>query len=63
MMFVHPRFDDYEEERVLVVECQPSQSPVYLKDGNAERFYIRTGASTSDLSPSSMATYIKQRFS
>lgn len=62
MMFVHPRFDDFEDERVLVVQCQPSQSPVYVKDGSVEHFYIRTGASTTDLAASLMATYIKQRF-
>lgn len=62
MMFIHPRFDDFEDERVLVVQCQPSQTPVYVKDGTGERFYIRTGASTTDLVASLMATYIKQRF-
>ena len=62
MMFVHPHFEDFEDKRVLVVECQPSQSPVYVKDGNGERFYIRTGPSTTDLTASLMAPYIKQRF-
>jgi len=62
MMFVHPRFEDYNGGRVLVVECRPSRSPVYLKDGDSERFYIRTGPSTSELQPRQIVAYIAQRF-
>lgn len=49
MLYVHPRFEDYQEERVLVVECQRSKSPVFVRDGNVERFYVRTGAATTEL--------------
>jgi hypothetical protein len=62
MMFVHPRFEDYKGGRVLVVECKPSRSPVYLKEGDSERFYIRTGPSTCELKPSQIVAYIAQRF-
>jgi predicted HTH transcriptional regulator len=62
MMFIHPRFDDFQDVRVLVVECKPSQTPVYVKDGNSEHFYIRAGASTVNLTASQMAPYLKQRF-
>lgn len=62
MMYITPHFDDYEEERALVVVCQPSRSPVYLKEGNLEKFYVRTGASTSELLGQSMQEYIRQRF-
>jgi len=61
-MYVHPRFEDYRGHRVLAVECQPARSPVYVKDGNTERFYIRSGASTTELSMSQVQEYIKQRF-
>ena len=61
-MYLHPRFEDYEDTRVMAVECLPSKAPVYVKDGNTERFYIRTGASTTELVPSQMTEYIKQRF-
>ena len=61
-MYVHPRFEDYRGSRVLAVECWPARSPVYVKDGNTERFYIRAGASTSELSVSQVQGYIKQRF-
>ena len=62
MLYVHPRFEDYQDERVLVVECQPSKSPVFVKDGNVERFYIRTGAATTELTASQIQQFIKQRF-
>ena len=61
-MYVHPRFEDYREHRVLAVECWPARSPVYVKDGNTEHFYIRAGASTSELPVSQVQDYIKQRF-
>jgi predicted HTH transcriptional regulator len=62
MLYVSPRFDDYQDARVMVVDCQPSQAPVYVKDGNSERFYVRTGAATTELSPSQTQQFIKQRF-
>jgi predicted HTH transcriptional regulator len=62
MLYVHPRFEDYQDERVLVVECQPSKSPVFVKDGNLERFYIRTGAATTELTASEIQQFAKQRF-
>jgi len=63
MLYVHPRFEDYQEERVLVVECQPSRSAVFVKDGNVERFYVRTGAATTELTASQIQQFTKQRFS
>ncbi len=62
MLHIEPRFDSLNGSRVLVVECSPSNIPVYLKDGNTEQFYTRTGAATSELSASQMQDYIKQRF-
>lgn len=62
MLYVHPRFEDYQDERVLVVECQRAKSPIFVKDGNVERFYIRTGAATTELSASQIQQFTKQRF-
>ncbi|MDK1032572.1 MAG: ATP-binding protein [Planctomycetia bacterium] len=61
-MYIHPRFDDYEDVRALVVECKKGKTAVFVKDGNAERFYIRTGTSTAELSGSQTQEYIKHRF-
>lgn len=61
-MYVHPHFADYKGFRVLTVECWAAKSPVYVKDGDVERFFIRSGASTSELTLSQAQAYIKQRF-
>lgn len=62
MMYIHPRFEDYHGVRVLVVECAPAKSPVYLRDGHTEQFFIRAGPSSAELKPSEIQAYIKQRF-
>lgn len=62
MIYVHTHFDDYEDKRVMRIDCQPSKAPIYMKDSNTERFYVRTGPSTTELLPSQIQDYIKQRF-
>ena len=61
--YMHPNFDDYEDGRVLSVRCDKARSPVYVTDGNEERFYVRTGPSTTQLTTSVALEYISQRFS
>lgn len=63
MTNMHVHFEDYEGSRVMVVRCSRSATPVYTKDGDTEKFYIRTGPSTAELQPSQIQTYIQQRFS
>jgi hypothetical protein len=63
MTTLHVHFDDYEGYRVMVVKCRKALKPVFVKDGDTERFYIRTGPSTTELTPSQTQDYIKQRFS
>jgi hypothetical protein len=60
---VHPRFDDYEGVRVLRVECARSRLPVFVKDGQAERFFVRYGPSTQELTGASAQAFIASRFS
>lgn len=62
MIYVHPRFDDYHEARVMVMECTPGRSPVFVKDGQIERFYVRTGAATTELSGRQTQEFISKRF-
>lgn len=62
MMNIHPRFEDYNGQRTLVVDCWKSKIPVFVKDGTEQRFYIRTGTSTSELNTSQAHEYISQRF-
>ncbi len=62
MMYVHPHFEDYEGARVLRVDCWKAGSPVFLKDGKVEHFFVRTGAATSELGMAEVQQYIKDRF-
>ncbi|MCP1663308.1 MULTISPECIES: GmrSD restriction endonuclease domain-containing protein [Methanocalculus] len=62
MTNVHIHFDDHKNSRVMAVNCQKSPSPVFVKDNEIERFYIRTGPSTTELSASQTQEFIKQRF-
>lgn len=62
MTSLYVRFDDHDDSRVMVVKCRKAPTPVFLKDGDMERFYIRTGPSTTELSASQTQEYIKQRF-
>jgi hypothetical protein len=59
---VHPRFDDYDGVRVLTVECGRSKTPVFVKDGQSERFFVRYGPSTQELSGAQAQAYIKVRY-
>lgn len=61
-MHIYPHFDDYQDARVLIVECTPGRSPVFLKDGSHEKFFVRNGAATSELTGEQMQTYIRDRF-
>jgi hypothetical protein len=62
MLHIEPRFESVDGKRVLVVRCKPSNMPVFLKDGNTEQFFARTGAATTELLPSQIQAYIQQRF-
>jgi type I restriction-modification system DNA methylase subunit len=62
MLNIKPHFEDYKGKRLLVVDCLSSSSPVYLKNGNIEEFYIRAGASSAALTASEMTNYIQQRY-
>ena len=62
MTSIRPRFEDYEDKRVLVVDCGRSPSSVYVQDGDTELFYVRTGPATSEMSVSDSVEYISRRF-
>ncbi len=59
---MHIHFEDYKNGRIMVVRCNKSAAPIFVKDGNVEHFYVRTGPSTSELTASQIQDYIKQRF-
>ena len=59
---LHSRFDAHNNHRVMVIRCNKSSKPVFVKDENIERFYVRTGPSTTELSASQTPDYIRHRF-
>lgn len=59
---LHANFDDYDDVRVMVVRCERSPFPIYLEDGNIQRFYVRTGPATTELSLEEAHSYINHRF-
>ncbi len=63
MTGMHVHFEDLENSRAMIIKCSKSPAPVFIKDEGIERFYIRTGPSTTELSASQTQDYIKQRFS
>lgn len=62
MLFIRARFMDQEGKRILTVTCRASKTPAYVKDGNVERFYVRTNCATMELPVSQIHAYITQRF-
>jgi len=62
MTKLHIHFEDNDEHRVLMVRSEVASEPVFMKDGEIERYYIRTGPSTTELTASQTQQYIKQRF-
>jgi len=63
MTHIHAHFEDYEDSRVMVLKCGKAAAAVFVKDDDVERFYIRTGPSTTELSASQTQKYIQHRFS
>lgn len=61
-MYIHPHFEDLDGHRVLRVDCWQARSPVFVKEGSDDRFFVRTGAATSELTMSEAQDYIAQRF-
>ncbi|OGN03779.1 MAG: hypothetical protein A2655_04500 [Candidatus Yanofskybacteria bacterium RIFCSPHIGHO2_01_FULL_43_42] len=51
-------FNNIDDKTVCVVDVKPSRKPAYLKTGNGEDFYIRTGNVSTPLKMSEVATYI-----
>lgn len=62
MAYIRLSYEDCDGVRVMVAHCERSELPVYVKEGNAEKFYIRTGPSTTELATSAAVDYIRTRF-
>jgi len=60
--YIHPHFEDQDGERILTVRCEKGPKAAFLKDGNLQRFFVRGGNATTELTGSSITDYVKQRF-
>ncbi len=49
------------EKEVMMIECSPASSPIFLNIGKNEEFYIRSGPSSTKLSPSQTVNYVMQK--
>ncbi len=61
--YVHLHFDDQGGQRVLLIRCESGPKAAFVKDGSLQRFFVRGGNATSELTGASMTDYVKQRFS
>jgi predicted HTH transcriptional regulator len=60
--YLHPRFEEQDGVRVLLVRCEPGPREAFLKDGQLQRFFVRGGNATAELQGNAITEYVKQRF-
>ena len=61
-LYISTRFEEFANKQVLVIETHPAKQPVYVKDGQQERFFVRYGNTTRELTGSEIEKYIRLRF-
>jgi predicted HTH transcriptional regulator len=57
------QFPAIRGKHVCRVECPRAKAPVYLKFKGNEEFFVRTGPSTTKLTPSDLVEYVSKHFS
>ena len=60
--YIHPHFEDQDGERVLIIRCEKGPKAAFVKDGSQQRFFVRGGNATTELSGNSVMDYVRQRF-
>jgi schlafen family protein len=60
--YVHPVFHHTAGKDVCRIIVRPSHRPVYIKEGNDMRFYLRTGVSTRGLNIQEAVDFISTRW-
>jgi Putative DNA-binding domain len=60
--FVHVLFHVLDGKEVCRLIVSPSTRPVFIDQGNAPKFYVRTGAVTRDLNIQEAVSYIFERW-
>ncbi len=51
-----------KDRHIFRIECKKSKNPIFIKDGQDEFFYIRTGPSSTELKGSELIEYIEKKF-
>lgn len=60
--YIHPEFVEYQGCRILSVRCERGPKPAFVKDGSAQRFFVRGANATAELTGQSVVDYITNRF-
>jgi hypothetical protein len=60
--YVHPEFIEHDGGRVLSVRCERGPKPAFVKDGSAQRFFVRGANATAELTGQTVVDYSAQRF-
>lgn len=58
---IHSRLVRVDDAQVMIIACETSRKPVFLKHDKGEDFYIRTGPASRALATSDALTYIESR--
>lgn len=59
---LHAEVLELAENSICIVECRRSPRPVYCDTKEGEKFFIRTGPSTTALAPRMMVDYVHHHF-
>jgi len=59
--FINFRIADLDTGAVMRVVCEPTKNPVFLKEGNVETFYVRSGPSSVELNGMDLIRYVSNR--
>jgi hypothetical protein len=51
-----------KDRHIFRIEIKPSKSPVFLRQGKEEEFYIRAGPSSTQIAGSELLDYVKKKF-
>lgn len=62
-VYLNITFPEVNGTRVCVVHVPKADRPVYVSDGNAQSFYVRSGNTTQSFSMQDAITYSQSRFS
>lgn len=58
-MFLETSLVNFGNKEMILLECQKTSDAVFLKIGKNEEFYIRSGPSSTKLSPSQIVNFVK----